>query len=360
MLTTYRIIDADGHVVEPDNALDSYLEESYREYTPRRVQVPKDEPRWLIEGRLVPKPSGRGRGFDWGHLQRDWSSQGRLRDMDIEGVDIAVLFPSMGLFFGGIEEPRLAVSLCRAYNDWLADYIKTDPIRLKPAALLPLHDPHAAAQELERTVTKFGAVGGVISTNLHGKNLDHPDFYVIYEAAEALDVPLLVHSGAGANPPPAGSDRFDNFFFTHLVAHPFEQMIALASVAAGGVLERFQTLRFAFMESGCGWIPYWLERLDEHYEKRANLVPTIKAKPSEYVLSGRVYFTFEPEERTLPDVIRHIGDDILMYASDYPHWDCIFPESARTILKRDDISELTKRKLLHDNASRFYKLANNK
>ena len=133
-------------------------------------------------------------------------------------------------------------------------------------------------------------------------------------------------------------------------------MAAVCSIVLGGVLERHPDLRVAFLEAGVGWVPYWLERLDEHFEKLGNEVPHLSMKPSEYLLSGRCYFHVEPEERGLPFAIEVLGDDLLMYASDYPHWDCAFPDSARLLRERADLSETSKRKILGQNAARFYGL----
>ncbi|MBM4406587.1 MAG: hypothetical protein FJ039_10495 [Chloroflexi bacterium] len=143
----------------------------------------------------------------------------------------------------------------------------------------------------------------------------------------------------------------------HPISHPIEQMIALAGIVMGGVLERFKKLRVAFLESGAGWAPFLMERMDEDYGKLSHLGPYMKAKPSDYMRSGRCFFACEPEEKTLPMVLKLVGEDQVVYASDYPHWDCLFPDSARIIYKRDDLSQAAKAKVLGENTRRLYRLA---
>ena len=147
--------------------------------------------------------------------------------------------------------------------------------------------------------------------------------------------------------------RYTNYFYTHAIAHPFEQMIAIMCVICGGILEKFPNLKIAFLEAGIGWIPFWLERLDDHCETRANLVPGITKPPSEYIDSGNVYFFCESEEKMIPYLAEKYEDNIV-FTSDYPHWDAKFPGAVASLAERDDLGEVVKRKILSDNAARFY------
>jgi predicted TIM-barrel fold metal-dependent hydrolase len=123
-----------------------------------------------------------------------------------------------------------------------------------------------------------------------------------------------------------------------------------------GVPERFPDLRLAFLEAGCGWAPYWMERMDDEYAKRAVEAPVLKKKPSDYVRSGRIYFSCEADEWLLPQAVRLVGDGQIVYASDYPHWDHSFPGSIGEIRDRGDLTDAEKRKILADNARRLYRL----
>ena len=117
-----------------------------------------------------------------------------------------------------------------------------------------------------------------------------------------------------------------------------------------------------FLEIGLGWVPYWMERMDEHYEKhelRGELqqeIPYLEREPSHYVKSGNIFVTCEPDEKTLPDCLRHLGEEFAMYASDYPHGDSKFPDTVKLLKGREDIPPTAKRKILGQNAARFYDL----
>ncbi len=154
---------------------------------------------------------------------------------------------------------------------------------------------------------------------------------------------------------PVCVDRFNTRLEVHAITHPVGNMIALDSFCIGGVFERFPKLRVAFMESGCGWLPFWLWRLDEHYEKMPEQAPKIRRKPSEYFHSN-CWISCDPDEHMIPEVVKLIGDERIIYASDYYHWDCGFPDTVKMIAERNDLSEKTKKRIFADNAAKLYNL----
>src|SRR5205823_1334037 len=133
-------------------------------------------------------------------------------------------------------------------------------------------------------------------------------------------------------------------FLQHASSNPMEMMRAMATMIGGGVFERFPDLRVTYLESGCGWLPFWLERLDEHLELMPESVPFLKHEPSE-VFKSHCYISFEPDEYMLPHVARCVGDERIVYASDYPHFDAKFPYSVKEVAERRDLSDETKAKL---------------
>ena len=121
--------------------------------------------------------------------------------------------------------------------------------------------------------------------------------------------------------------------------------------------EKFPNLRLAFLEAGCTWVPYWMDRMDEEYEIWGQReAPVLQRKPSEYIIQGNIWVTCEPEERLLPETLRILGDDKVMFASDYPHWDGTFPESLRELQARADLSEQQIEKILDQNPKALYGL----
>lgn len=357
-----RIIDADGHVLEKSLPWQDLLPSPYKARAPKLVKDNRGVDFVMVEGKLCPTPAGKGCGFVGApRSRRPRETTGmidpvqRLKDMDLEGIDTAVLFgtsPFLSLPF--VEDKDLASAIAHAYNNWLADYCRADPRRLKGVALVPIQDPAAAVSELRRCVKELGFVAVATPTySSSGKNLDDPGLYSFFAEAERLNVPVCIHAGAGDGVP-AGTDRFDHPFYNHAMAHPFEQMIAVLCIVVGGILEKFPRIKVVFLEAGAGWVPYWMERLDEHYEYLKPTVPWLAKPPSEYMRSGRLYYSFEPDEKTLRFVLDFVGDHCLVFASDYNHSDSKFPETVKAVMERGDIPQASLVKIMGENAQSLY------
>ena len=151
-MSRYPVIDADGHVFEPDSLWEKYLDSRYHERRPRLIRDERGTTRYELEGVRIPPGTGRGAWAPEGLMEASLHREGgvdpkaRLVDMDTEGIDVAVLYGTFGLALWLAEEPAFCAALCRAYNDWLADYCATDPARLKASVALPLRSmPGAAA-----------------------------------------------------------------------------------------------------------------------------------------------------------------------------------------------------------------------
>ncbi len=357
------VIDADGHVTEPPTMWEQYLEARFRDRAPRFALDDAGRPCQLLDGRPIMRhalrltlPAGypetsyvpRAGGFD---------PQERLRDLDTEGIDVAVLFPSVGLYVSDATDPALVTALCRAYNDWLADYCRAAPARLIGIALLPLIDVPAAVRELERATTQLGFRGAFFRPNPYAaRPIHHPDYEPLWACAAALGVPVTVHEGLSDWVPTLGRDRFENPAMLHVVSHPFEQMAACAGLVLSGVLERHPTLTVAFLESGAAWLPYWLHRLDEHAEIWGHLLPGLRMKPSEY-FRRQCMISTEPGEEAIDAVVAHVGEDHVMWASDYPHPDAPFPGAVtKTLAAMGQLSAVARGKILGTNAARLYGL----
>jgi predicted TIM-barrel fold metal-dependent hydrolase len=207
--------------------------------------------------------------------------------------------------------------------------------------------------EVKRCARELGLRTVHMQTSVQGKHVDHPSFSPLYEVIQDLDLSVGFHVGGGVS----GNsivDRFtDQYALAHACGFTCEAMIATAALACGGVLERFPRLRVAILEAGVGWVPYWLECLDEHYEKRRQEMSSLRMRPSEYLGGDNVYFSCEAEEKGLAWVLEQLGADRLLMASDYPHWDASFTNSVTGIIQRDDLSEEAKDKILSQNAQRY-------
>jgi uncharacterized protein len=336
---SFTIVDADGHVTETQEQLLKYLDEPYRRRPTGFPWVPQDG--W--DRRLL------GTLGDWAGTADQW-----LKAMDRGGMETAVLYPTLGLFMSFLRDREWAVALCRAYNTFLhEEFIRQSP-RLKAVALLPVQDPEASAKELRRAVRELGLSGAMLAadgTHLLGEERFAP----VYEEAQRLDVMLGIHA-SGSHLGGGGVDLFPRFIQAHTCSHAFGQMRQLTSMVFEGVPERFPDLRIAFLEAGCGWAPYWMERMDDEYAKRASEAPALKKKPSDYVRSGKIYFSCEADEWLLPQAVKLVGENQIVYASDFPHWDNSYPQSVDEIRERGDLSDAQKRKIFADNARRLYGL----
>ncbi len=172
--------------------------------------------------------------------------------MDREGIDVSVLFPTIGLYIMWRDDidPELSAAICRAYNTWLADYCDHDRKRLHGVMLIPLQDPARAVEELKYAREKLGLVGIFWRPNKFcGRTLASPEYYPIYETAADLGVTICVHEGARTILPQAGSDRYSEFG-RHIACHPLEQMLACLNFCADGVLEKFPKLKVALPRIG--------------------------------------------------------------------------------------------------------------
>jgi predicted TIM-barrel fold metal-dependent hydrolase len=273
-----------------------------------------------------------------------------LKKGDIEGT---VLYPTAALGFGRVKEREWGPALAQAYNDWMHHYFTKGNRQIHAMALLPLQDPEAAAKELRRAVKDLGCVGGVLIAGHRRTALGDKYYDPIYRAAEELDTVLAVHAGGPG-------DRFemlDKAVEARCLGHPSSLMIEMVSMMFSGVFDRFPSVRFSFMEGGVAWALFCRERMQEAYEQWAVQAPELKKEPDEHLSSGRIFFHCEMDERIIPYAASALGDDVLLYASDFPH---INPErilhEKEHFFQRNDLSEVTKRKIMRENALRLYKI----
>jgi predicted TIM-barrel fold metal-dependent hydrolase len=185
------------------------------------------------------------------------------------GVDIAFIYPTYGLWLFAIDSLPAEVmgAFVRAYNRWLLEeYCSYDPARLKGVAAVNQHDPEDMVKELHR-MANLGWKAVFLRPNpVKGRILSDRAYEPFWTACEDLDMAVGIHEGTHSRLPTTGAERFNTRFALHACSHPMEQMMALLALIEGGVLERHRRLRVAFLESGCGWLPYWLWKLDEEYK----------------------------------------------------------------------------------------------
>ena len=338
----FPVIDADGHITETTEQLRPYFEGRYGErghWAGRRSYYPEDGWDRSLGGKL-------------GQSVNDAKSW--LSIMDQGGLDTTILYPTAGLGIGWVREPDFAVALCRAYNNFVHQEFLTVSPRLQAVVLLPFQDVPEAVKELRRAVSELGMAGAFAPAVGLRLPLGHPSFHPIYAEAERLGTMVASHATV-RGPETFGAGGFDKFIEVHTMSHPVAQMMQLTGMIFEGVPEKYPRLRIGFMEGGCSWMPFWIDRMDEEWEKRGEVeAPLCKKKPSDYVRDGNLYFAAEGDEGSVPEVVRRFGDDLVFYATDVPHWDHDYPENLHEMASRDDLSPESRRKILSENAQRMY------
>ena len=368
MTSNLGVLDADGHVLEPRDAWASLP----HEHRPRIETDPGGYDHVIVgdaevfTARLGQMGTpGADIGAARGEIPLETAIAGafdpvaRLADMDSEGIDTAVLYPTIGLGFWGIPDPAASVAVARSYNDWLAGYCAAAPDRLYGAAMVPFQDPAAAVVELRRAREELGFVAAFVRPNpCLGRTIADKANEPFWEAAEELGVAVGVHEGLQMAVPPLGIERQPmNALVLHAISHTLEQMMACAQLIGTGVLERHPGLRVVFLEAGGGWAPYWLARLDHQVPSYGGFAPDVRMLPSEY-FARQCWISFEIDEETLPALVPFIGADRVVWGSDYPHADSTFPGALDEL--RATIAPLdteTQRKILGSNAAELYGLA---
>jgi predicted TIM-barrel fold metal-dependent hydrolase len=338
-------VDADGHVLEPPTLWEEYIDPAYRDRALRIVRDENGLEELLIDGRRstmtrrgFPATLGAMGAADLPAMQKDpdrtylgeapygtMDPAERLAVLDAENIDVAILYTTVGLLWEAeLDDPELAQAYTKAYNRWITEFCADSP-RLVPTAHLSLADPAAAAAELERAVGD-GARGAYVCPFTHdGKPLGHPDHHVVFAAAQDLDVPFAIHPTF--EPQWTKGERMGTW--EHV-----KQLRLLASVMASdgvrqqfttlfdyGVFDAFPRLKVLVLESGGGWIGYWLDRLDAVYGHTfiGERVP-LADKPSDY-FRERIWISCDPDERTIPALAERFGADRFLWASDFPHAD---------------------------------------
>lgn len=376
----FRVMDADTHVSPSAEALEPYLSGRLRQLVPdlerRRREIKIG---WAGEVRTAPfkhayelEPPGQGWGSSAPRVLGEaepraqarrfqhfmgtrFPTEGgdedpgvRTKDMDEEGADVHVMVPPGA---NGAQDPEVELEFLRAQHRWLADLCGQHPHRLKSLVVVSGRTVEESVAEIRRWAGKGWAVGVQVYLPL-GDPMDHPRLDPIWAATEEADLPVVHHSFSTGYP--GYRDLWESPFIGRSASHPWGAMRFVAAMCGSGILDRFPRLRFAVLESGFGWLPFWARRLDDQAVYVGYVNEELRQKPSEYLSSGRFFASIALHEG--PDMVRMVsellGDGILMMGSDYPHAESRFPGSIDQVLdyRRQGVEEATLRKLLWDNA----------
>ncbi len=357
------IIDADGHITEPGDLWENYIEPKYRDTCPK-ITTLEDGTIFRIDDRITLRDYNRplktgvntastfgartgevpsDRGYELGE-PGGFDPHERIKWMDEEGFDASILYPSMGLAaVESLIDPDRQNAVANAYNRWIADFCKPYPDRLFGAAMLPMLTVDGALKELERSQKIGIKVVAVRPNPVLGRPLHDPHFYPVWDAIEASGVALAVHGLSG--PANIGMDRFDSqssfyqddavdrkchsFSVEHCFTHTAEMMAAITSFVMAGICDKHPKMRVAYVESGAGWVPGYVDRMDRHFDDVGMNDTGLTTRPSE-IFERQCFVSFEPVERTIGVLAEYFGPNKLMLSSDYPHGDG-FPNPIQTV-----------------------------
>ena len=370
-----RVMDSDLHVMEGAESFEAYFDPKYRAEMPEYLGLaPNEIPYWKLAGEIIPPwaldPAVEGpqralheptEDIYRPIRERNFDAPSTLEAMDVEGLDVAVLYRTFAHMVVSIDhlKPEIATACCAAFNDWLADYCATDGARLRATAIITLPDPELAAAEARRAVEEKGHVAVVVlPMPVNGRYAHAPECDVIWAEAVRLGVPVTFHGTSGGASLDYVSNRFrgqPNFrTLNHAASFPLEMMLAMGAMLVGGVCERFPDLRVGFLEGNCGWLPWWLDRLDDQWRKYGGgEAIKLSALPSE-IFKRQGFIATDVDEALLVTVIDRIGDDNIVMSIDYPHTDGPYPNGINEFMELPGVGRESKRKIMWDNCVRLY------
>ncbi|HEY7165103.1 MAG TPA: amidohydrolase family protein [Candidatus Binatia bacterium] len=360
------IIDADTHIAESE-AMWSLMDRDMYHRRPVLLKAPEDTlygPRnafWLIDGNIFPKPNGKGsfrlitpsaskvessRGDIHLACREMTDIPARLRDMEKLNVETQVVFPTLFLVYV-TDDPALEIALCRAYNRFLGQACEKSSGRIRWVVAPPLKTIEESIKEM-KWGKEHGAVG-VFFRGIEGTwTLDNPYLFPIYKAANDLDLPISIHTGAGC---PLFLSLFDverNHSFGHSRVQP---LFAFRDIIANKIPEQFPRLKFGFIEASAGWVPFLL-----HIVKRLFREKWKFSNDRDMFREYRIFVACEADE-DVNYIAQYTGEDHLLIGSDYGHQD---PSEERqlvaTMRAREDIPPALTDRILFENPKQFYPL----
>jgi predicted TIM-barrel fold metal-dependent hydrolase len=375
-MTDYRIISGDCHIDMtwmPGDLWVKNLPGKFKETAPQ-VRDTADGPHWFVEGKDVGVYGGLGFGFD--RVQRGYSKhvdkmfevgfyEGgphptttalRIKDQHLDGIDAEVMYGILGIGLK-MTDRELIHAVYEVYNDWAADFCKSNPQRLVGLACIPNHDPEAAAKELRRAAG-LGLKGADFAVSTAAYPIWHGAWDPLWAVAEECRMPISFHTIGYPVREPADETMAKEYNLRYRATRTTMFQISaaeyLASIVFSGALDRFPGFKFVLGEAGVTWLPYILDRMDEEYEDRYYQL-NLSMKPSE--LWRRQGFSTYQREPSLGVMIPLIGEDTIIWGSDYPHPDGIWPDSRKWIAEDlAGVSPAVQRKIVCENAGKLYGL----
>jgi predicted TIM-barrel fold metal-dependent hydrolase len=376
MLQGYKLFDADAHAMMSPRMWET-LPDQYiaRRPRPTRIHDASDMGRWtngwLVEGQIIPHALGPGSqpGNEPARVLEEFGAKSnseefplssfdlsdplaRLRGMDFMGVDHQMLYPTT-LYARMTGDPGFEAALMRSYNRYIGKQCRVAAQRLKWAGLLPLREVRQGCEAVEE-MSKLGATAAVVYGTAGDRLLCDKSFTPVWDELYRSGLPLCVHMGMSY---PPFLQVCNDLLDAHGIGMSLPAMMAFVAIAGHGMLDRYPNLKVGFLEFGAEWILYMVPRLDHYLPIDRSQMP-IKEELSQRTIedcvkSGRIFIAGEADDKMLPQEIELLGEDQILYSSDLPHGEGRH-NAAQEILARGDITAAQKRKILYDNAEKFF------
>jgi predicted TIM-barrel fold metal-dependent hydrolase len=381
-LRDHVICDSDLHVMEPPDLWERYIDPAYAHAAPRGLSEIQRDMRVKVKNHVMLRLGSvrpqrvEGRKTGWREEHDDvyaaseaagWDAASQVVAMDAEGLDMAVLYPSRGLFVLGLDtveqmgadglEPEFATAIARAYNDWMKDFCDVAPTRMFGAGMVAPHDVDGAIVEARRCVEELGFKAIFLApATVNRRPWHHPAYDPLWAEVERLDVPIAFHGGGQTYLKPDFSlEVLPEMMLWHSFSQPLGIQFVTACFCGGGILQRFPDLRVALLEGNCSWAPWFMYRLDEHYEWTGWYeAPELTMKPSDY-FRRNCWISVESDEDTVTHFIDTFGYDKLVTSTDYPHGDSKYPHAVDAFDKLPMTDE-AKAATVSSNWSDLYKI----
>jgi uncharacterized protein len=380
------VVDADSHWSEPADLFTSRAPAEFRDRVPR-VQEVDGELKWVFDGHVVGRFSAAGvigrdgrkesahkALMEWSHDQVHvgaYDPKVRLGVLDECGIDAQIIFPSTiglgGQDLGLVDDEALCRMAVEIYNDGMAEIQADSGDRLLPLPVMPAWSVDSCVAEAKR-VAALGARG--VNMTSDPQDLGAPDLAShawdpLWEACTDHELPVHFHIGASVT----GMTFYGKYPWD---SHPQNTKLAIGgtllfignarvvtNLILSGMFDRHPDLKMVSVESGVGWVPFILETLDyEMAENAPRELAQLKKMPSEYFRSNLyATFWFENNRNKLPDLIDAVGEDNILFETDFPHPTCMYPSPLETVAeKMTTLPEATRRKIMGENARKLYRL----
>ena len=372
------VVDMDSHVLEPPDLWQNYLEPKYRD---RAIRIERDadgdevlivDNKVLLKGRLAALGGAehdavqtfidKSLTYMDGCPKASYDTDARIRLLDEWGVDMGLVFPTIGILWDKEDDPELAMAYARAYNNWQWDFARPALDRILPVAHVPLYDVQLAYAELKRCLD-LGFKGMFMAPEpVCGKRPSHPDFDSIWNLLAEADLPICIHLIV----------RFDRVVnlsntqwwniekespdtvFSFGLGGTMQLIPAVAALVCDGLLERHPKLKIAIVESGAGYVRYLMDRLDEKYD-RFKATSCLSRPPSEYIREN-FWFVMDPSEGSIDAQCDLVGEDKFLWGSDYPHVDSHLTAMQEVRDALAPMSEHRRNLVLGENARALFRL----